>query len=351
MVQLRKTGERLPQALREKILALGQAAVRPLIALVEDPEAALETAPGGGWPPIHAVTLLTELGAVEAVEALLRALVLSNWMDILHDRILVHLPKLGAAVLEPALAALARTTTADVHRSLCAVLAALGVRDERVFRVLCDSFEQNRMLGAVNFGEYGDPAALPYLLGAIERFEPDFEHLNDATELASMVEAVEALGGALSPEVRSRLDGWFDRWEALGKAALPSELAHASHTAGRNEPCPCGSGKKYKKCCIDKPPPPPIPSAQSPGRGAAAQVVDYAKPLLDACDGSREAVQAALNIATLLWNLSVTRDNTEREAALAEMKLQLHEGARQDFERTARIMMRRHREMFPELHA
>ena len=20
---------------------------------------------------------------------------------------------------------------------------------------------------------------------------------------------------------------------------------------GRNEPCPCGSGKKYKKCCID----------------------------------------------------------------------------------------------------
>ena len=22
---------------------------------------------------------------------------------------------------------------------------------------------------------------------------------------------------------------------------------------GRNEPCPCGSGKKYKQCCADKP--------------------------------------------------------------------------------------------------
>lgn len=22
---------------------------------------------------------------------------------------------------------------------------------------------------------------------------------------------------------------------------------------GRNDPCPCGSGKKFKKCCIDKP--------------------------------------------------------------------------------------------------
>ena len=21
---------------------------------------------------------------------------------------------------------------------------------------------------------------------------------------------------------------------------------------GRNDPCPCGSGKKYKKCCIDR---------------------------------------------------------------------------------------------------
>jgi hypothetical protein len=21
---------------------------------------------------------------------------------------------------------------------------------------------------------------------------------------------------------------------------------------GRNEPCPCGSGKKYKQCCLDK---------------------------------------------------------------------------------------------------
>ncbi|MEW5760915.1 MAG: SEC-C metal-binding domain-containing protein, partial [Candidatus Thermoplasmatota archaeon] len=24
------------------------------------------------------------------------------------------------------------------------------------------------------------------------------------------------------------------------------------HKIGRNEPCPCGSGKKYKKCCLGK---------------------------------------------------------------------------------------------------
>ncbi|OGW82018.1 MAG: hypothetical protein A3G33_04530 [Omnitrophica bacterium RIFCSPLOWO2_12_FULL_44_17] len=30
------------------------------------------------------------------------------------------------------------------------------------------------------------------------------------------------------------------------------EPVHVEHKAGRNDPCPCGSGKKYKKCCLTK---------------------------------------------------------------------------------------------------
>lgn len=29
----------------------------------------------------------------------------------------------------------------------------------------------------------------------------------------------------------------------------PVEPIHVQDQAGRNDPCPCGSGKKYKKCC------------------------------------------------------------------------------------------------------
>ena len=29
----------------------------------------------------------------------------------------------------------------------------------------------------------------------------------------------------------------------------PPESAMAASTPGRNDPCPCGSGRKYKKCC------------------------------------------------------------------------------------------------------
>lgn len=36
---------------------------------------------------------------------------------------------------------------------------------------------------------------------------------------------------------------------------------------GRNDPCPCGSGKKYKKCCIEKIEKNRIPKTPNPAQG------------------------------------------------------------------------------------
>jgi uncharacterized protein YecA (UPF0149 family) len=36
----------------------------------------------------------------------------------------------------------------------------------------------------------------------------------------------------------------------LWRAWDPSDLAHDGQRAGRNDPCPCGSGRKFKKCCL-----------------------------------------------------------------------------------------------------
>ncbi len=43
--------------------------------------------------------------------------------------------------------------------------------------------------------------------------------------------------------------------EELGRAPVQTADAGAPgdggrRKVGRNEPCPCGSGKKYKKCCL-----------------------------------------------------------------------------------------------------
>ena len=34
-----------------------------------------------------------------------------------------------------------------------------------------------------------------------------------------------------------------------GKAATPQQYVRSEPKIGRNDPCACGSGKKYKKCC------------------------------------------------------------------------------------------------------
>ena len=50
------------------------------------------------------------------------------------------------------------------------------------------------------------------------------------------------------------LDEWEDvlskeRRHEITKRFKDDQVFHAEKTVGRNDPCPCGSGKKYKKCC------------------------------------------------------------------------------------------------------
>jgi tetratricopeptide (TPR) repeat protein len=37
-----------------------------------------------------------------------------------------------------------------------------------------------------------------------------------------------------------------------GRLQISDQPFHSEKTVGRNDPCPCGSGKKYKKCCMKK---------------------------------------------------------------------------------------------------
>ncbi len=63
-------GEHLPSKMRRTILDLGPAAVPFLIEMLFDPNASSERIPGPGLFPLHAVSLLGDLRATEAVEPL-----------------------------------------------------------------------------------------------------------------------------------------------------------------------------------------------------------------------------------------------------------------------------------------
>ncbi len=69
-----------------------------------------------------------------------------------------------------------------------------------------------------------------------------------------------------SRDEETREEHSHGKYRVLGTAAA-LDAAHVSDptftkgfdirtrdvSAGRNDPCPCGSGKKYKRCCLDKP--------------------------------------------------------------------------------------------------
>lgn len=43
-----------------------------------------------------------------------------------------------------------------------------------------------------------------------------------------------------------------DKWFFYdGQPVTPEQYVRETPKVGRNEPCPCGSGKKYKKCCLN----------------------------------------------------------------------------------------------------
>ncbi len=94
--------------------------------------------------------------------------------------------------------------------------------------------------------ESGDPDvehALPLLLTlhAIQAGESDMP--NDSIDELS-VQAPD-----LIPEIVLTLNSWVKAQRgATGAANLPGAPARSTKV-GRNDPCPCGSGRKFKKCC------------------------------------------------------------------------------------------------------
>jgi hypothetical protein len=47
----------------------------------------------------------------------------------------------------------------------------------------------------------------------------------------------------------NRLRERFKRIRKVARQPTATKTPAAAGAVGRNEPCPCGSGKKYKRCC------------------------------------------------------------------------------------------------------
>ena len=81
--------------------------------------------------------------------------------------------------------------------------------------------------------------------GAIERLIPLYEKLG-------RVEAIEDLKQKYPPDQTNDYEEETNPIRGGEEQASPGKNVSSREKIGRNDPCPCGSGKKYKKCCLLK---------------------------------------------------------------------------------------------------
>jgi len=89
--------------------------------------------------------------------------------------------------------------------------------------------------------------------------EIDLESLEEETEIEATILWNELYKNMLDVKADwlFNLEAWEgiysdDERKALKKDFNKSKIVVKEVKIGRNEPCPCGSGKKYKKCCLNK---------------------------------------------------------------------------------------------------
>lgn len=235
--QLVAVGERLPSSVAEEIKAR-EDVVASLIEVLEDDSLALETAPGGGHAPIHAATLLRDLGAKAAIEPMLRVLGRCSVHEILFSALLDALKPFGAAVLEPALAAHGRADSDEARTAFLSVLASSGVRDPRILPLLLEVLRADTDLGASLLAEYGDPAALPHLSDVFDACAlDDSGRAFPNQHIIELAAAIEELGGEVSESQRRKFDGAMQqraRARAVFDNALGAQAANADSTSGED---------------------------------------------------------------------------------------------------------------------
>lgn len=232
------------------------------------------------WAPLHAWRALGQLKAEQAVPTLLAILEAFPDDDCAREEIPDVCGMIGAAAVEPA-----RTLLQTQHDDVYINVAAIGCLEKiaarhpgakaRCVEILVEYLQDYRS---------NDSEVNAFIVDALAELEAALEHI-DLIAAAFKADCVdESLRGdfedlqidlgllqeRITParnylfekyphlenfaEAFSALDRAFDEPDKKSPPPQPKMPHPSTSTAkakvGRNDPCPCGSGKKYKKCCL-----------------------------------------------------------------------------------------------------
>jgi hypothetical protein len=212
-------------------------------------------------PAIRAAQLARELRLAAAAPALVRCLERLPPAHPLCHVAQTVLPHLGAAAVDALLPALERCHSSEARARLAEILALTPVDDGRIRAALVRMLEHDPSRAARYLADRCEWRALPDLVRTVERVQAEPLDCDICTgeALGALALAVGVLGGALSPGQAGKIEEVLERAKASWTPAEPmftlpdrlQEHAVLGPQPGRNDPCPCGSGKKYKRCCLD----------------------------------------------------------------------------------------------------
>ncbi len=254
------------------------AAVRQLLTMVQDDtyyeyndeEADEDDSDPRSWTRLHALCTLTLLGEAAriGIEPLLS--LLDDDDDYVQEEAPFYYAAMGEPAIEPLTKALMDADADTYYRAGAgSALAELGEQHPELRDRVIGIVEQALVL------EQEDKATVGLLitnlldLGARESIaiiEKAFAEQRVDLSIVQMPEVEEHFGmPVVTPyidwtklaESRGDEDNDYEDWSDEESIFAPEEDEPrevqipflAEFKAGRNDPCPCGSGKKYKKCC------------------------------------------------------------------------------------------------------
>jgi len=238
-------------------LGFGTTHVDELIHMATDPELLnADEEDKEFWGAVHAWGALGELKATGAIAPLLDLCEQYEELDLLFDQ---EFPKVFTLMGASAISGLKSYIFDDSRGDLChsyalSCVEAISVTHRKeCLEIYCELLQQadqeKRLLAGLVICALVDLEATETIETIRDVFERDCVDI----EIPGDIEDVEiALGlrskrdtpapnyNFLPPEMTQTLERLLELEES--KSDAPK--------VGRNDPCPCGSGKKYKKCCL-----------------------------------------------------------------------------------------------------
>ncbi len=219
------------------------------------------------WAPIHACWALGQLRAEEGIPALLEMMTLTD-DEYLSEGLPHILAMIGLTAVEPVARFLADGTKAPWARTTAAITLKQIAKVHAETRLDCIAHLTQQLEGYAQ----QDGTLNAFIVCELLELEA-----KDATPLMERVftegpideillgdwEDVEIQLGLKDKRTKPRKPNLFSelgdqfmkmmKMEPVPSAAFvpqtPPALKGTKVKVGRNEPCPCGSGQKYKKCC------------------------------------------------------------------------------------------------------